>query len=57
MKKMRNIKYKEKKTERIDCKGRPITRGSGYSISFDTFITVCVYDPIEEVICIRDTLS
>lgn len=47
---MRKIKYKQIRDERYDTKGRRITKGTGYSINFDTLITVCVFNPNEEVV-------
>jgi hypothetical protein len=47
---VRKIKYKQIRDERYDTKGRRITKGTGYSINFDTLITVCVFNPNEEVV-------
>ncbi|CAD8094163.1 unnamed protein product [Paramecium sonneborni] len=53
----RKIKYKAIRDDRFDGKGRLIKQGTGYGIQFDNFITVCVFDPSEEVVQIKDTLS
>ncbi|CAD8077867.1 unnamed protein product [Paramecium primaurelia] len=53
----KKIKYKEMREDRFDAKGRKIKQGTGYGIQFDNFITVCVFDPSEEVVQIKDTLS
>ncbi|CAD8095210.1 unnamed protein product [Paramecium sonneborni] len=42
---------------RYDVKGRQITQGKNYSIEFDNCVTVCVYDPNDEVLQIKETLS
>lgn len=48
------IKYNQ---PRFDVKGRQIFEGTGYGISFDNFVTVCVFNPDEEVLSIKDTIS
>ncbi|CAD8198727.1 unnamed protein product [Paramecium octaurelia] len=42
---------------RFDVKGRQIFKGTGYGIAFDNFVTVCVFNPDEEVLSIKDTIS
>ena len=46
----RTIRYKSIRDDRLDAKGRQIKPGTGYGIHFDNFITVCVFDPNEEVV-------
>lgn len=46
----KKIKYKQRKDDCFDSKGRRIVFGTGYTINFDNFITVCVFDPEEEVV-------
>ncbi|CAD8119514.1 unnamed protein product [Paramecium sonneborni] len=48
------IKYNQ---PRFDVKGRQIFKGTGYGIAFDNFVTVCVFNPDEEVLSIKDTIS
>ncbi|CAD8178139.1 unnamed protein product [Paramecium octaurelia] len=46
-----------KEQQRYDAKGRQIGKGKNYSIEFDNCVTVCVYDPNDEVLQIKETLS
>ncbi|CAD8097226.1 unnamed protein product [Paramecium sonneborni] len=46
-----------KEQQRYDAKGRQIKKGKNYSIEFDNCVTVCVYDPNDEVLQIKETLS
>ncbi|CAD8054522.1 unnamed protein product [Paramecium sonneborni] len=53
----KKIRYKLGRSDRYDSKGRKIAKDSGYGINFDNFITVCVFEPEEEVVQIKDTLQ
>ncbi|CAK88437.1 unnamed protein product (macronuclear) [Paramecium tetraurelia] len=46
-----------KEQQRYDAKGRQIAKGKNYSIEFDNYVTICVYDPNNEVLQIKETLS
>ncbi|CAD8173524.1 unnamed protein product [Paramecium octaurelia] len=46
-----------KEQQRYDAKGRQIAKGKNYSIEFDNYVTICVYDPNDEVLQIKETLS
>ncbi|CAD8210482.1 unnamed protein product [Paramecium pentaurelia] len=52
-----NNQFLIKEQQRYDAKGRQITKGKNYSIEFDNCVTVCVYDPNDEVLQIKETLS
>ncbi|CAD8091974.1 unnamed protein product [Paramecium primaurelia] len=43
--------------QRYDTKGRQIIKGKTYSIDFENCVIVCVYNPTEEVLQIKETLS
>ncbi|CAD8201599.1 unnamed protein product [Paramecium octaurelia] len=43
--------------QRYDTKGRQIIKGKSYSIDFQNCVIVCVYDPTEEVLQFKETLS
>ncbi|CAD8110748.1 unnamed protein product [Paramecium sonneborni] len=45
------------KQQRYDTKGRQIITSKNYSIEFHNCVTVCIYDPQEEVLQIKETLS
>ncbi|CAD8105734.1 unnamed protein product [Paramecium sonneborni] len=45
------------KKPRFDTKGRQIIKGKNYSIEFHDCVTVCVYNPCDEVLQIKETLS
>ncbi|CAD8179717.1 unnamed protein product [Paramecium pentaurelia] len=46
-----------KEQQRYDAKGRQIKNGKKYQIEFDNYVTICVYDPNDEVLQIKETLS
>ncbi|CAK59526.1 unnamed protein product (macronuclear) [Paramecium tetraurelia] len=55
--KQKIIKVMKQNQPRFDVKGRQIFKGTGYGIAFDNFVTVCVFNPDEEVLSIKDTIS
>ncbi|CAD8142996.1 unnamed protein product [Paramecium octaurelia] len=53
----KKIRYKSSRSDRYDSQGRKIAKGSRYGINFESFITVCVFEPDDEVVQIKDTLQ
>lgn len=57
LKHSKKVVYKKKTGLRQDIQGNYIKKGGQYGICFDTSITVCVFERMDEVTLIKESLK